>query len=126
MGKQYLTPEESKQFGDDIREAFYQWHLTNYKAKGKLDLVTLELIKRNIKRTRTLKSFSLFFAELLNEFPQIKDSFGWRQRLGEHWEQYRFLLMAEVCISKSVFYAKLNDIKRLEQALNNPSTNASY
>ena len=125
MGKP-LTPEESKQFGEDIREAFYQWHLANYKAKGKLDLTTLELMKNDIKRARTLQGFTLFLTELFNEFPDIKDSFGWRYKLKDYWEDFRFLLMAEVCISKSEFYARRKDIKRLEQALNDPSTNASF
>ena len=41
MSKQYLTPEESKQFGEDIREAFYQWHLER-------DSPSLTLIIRSI------------------------------------------------------------------------------
>jgi hypothetical protein len=102
-----LTQEQSVQFSQSIRNAIFNWRYTEYKEARKRGNQpnfdkTITQIKSAIRRARTLKSFRELFIDI-SELWGIEDSADWRHQMSHYWQEYRYLLMAEICISDRAY-----------------------
>ncbi len=105
-----LTPEQCKQFGESVRIAICEWRYSKYKDSTSRGYDSpfgnyIEQVKSAVKRARTLKTFKALFVDQCElwevDGAKVKE---WKDYMSMYWEDYRYLLMAELCIHESEFW----------------------